>query len=243
MAIKMVQLLTAKRFSILDNVIGRVNDIAELPQAALDVVASSGRLSNYDLADLELGDGEGTAESPMVRLVLTKLGQLLSALTEAVFSSFELQPFDDVGTEMTFDETMMQVDKSFGLVVSQDKSTSSSQLSFWKLTFPPVSQFVYAFVAAGSLLILLTALHAVSKLRGWTRFNIMRSVLIVLLGIGLGLVPIAIKNKSLDSPIWTLPLIFAVFMVVLMITHAPHPKIKVPETVDLEDGRRSDSEG
>lgn len=81
------------------------------------------------------------------------------------------------------------------------------------------------------MLMLLTILHGVSKRQGWTVFNIMRSVTIGLMGIGLCLVTLLAKgktNKLAETP-WPLPLMCIIFSVVLIVTYIPHPK---PITVE-----------
>lgn len=81
------------------------------------------------------------------------------------------------------------------------------------------------------MLILLTILHGVSKRQGWTVFNILRSVVIGLMGIGLCLVTLLAKgkpNKLAETP-WPLPLMCIIFAVVLIVTYIPHPN---PLTVE-----------
>lgn len=87
------------------------------------------------------------------------------------------------------------------------------------------------------MLLLLTTLHAVSKRRGWTSFNILRSVLVVALGLGLALAPIAITRRSLYTTIWALPSICIVLIIVLVITHVPHPPGDVEEECPLNAQR------
>lgn len=76
------------------------------------------------------------------------------------------------------------------------------------------------------MLILLTILHGVSKRQGWTVFNILRSVIIGLIGVGLCLVTLLAtgkKNQLAETP-WPLPLMCIIFTIVLVVTYIPHPK-------------------
>lgn len=85
---------------------------------------------------------------------------------------------------------------------------------------------MYAFLSAGVMLILLTILHGVSKRQGWTVFNILRSVVIGLMGVGLCLVTLLATGKTnqLAETPWPLPLMCIIFTVVLVVTYIPHPK-------------------
>lgn len=62
-------------------------------------------------------------------------------------------------------------------------------------------------------------------------FNILRSVVIGLMGVGLCLVTLLATgktNKLAETP-WPLPLMFIIFTVVLVVTYIPHP---TPLTVE-----------
>ncbi|KAJ4391875.1 hypothetical protein N0V93_005495 [Gnomoniopsis smithogilvyi] len=190
---------------IMDNVMGRLNDIAQLPD---EVFQTAFRLNLTDASldsDMpQLGDG---ANSSGLRLLISKLGQLLGLLTNVVFSSFDLEVFEDGDGDLGYEETQTFVSEAFDLV------------------------FAYSFVATGLMLLFLTVLHAVSKRHGWTVFNLVRSAVVISIGIGLGLVPIAIQTGPLTSPLWALPVICASLIIVLFITHVPHPRITVREDI------------
>lgn len=90
------------------------------------------------------------------------------------------------------------------------------------------------------MLLLLTALHAISKKQGWTAFNLVRSFLVTSVGIGLCLVPVTVKTSPLHSPIWALPTICGSLMIVLVITHVPHPGT-TSMLEDVPDPERAES--
>lgn len=222
----------------LDSVVGRVNDIAQLPDAVFAELAAGPGVSDADLNNLLLDEGAAAAGSPAAQLLLDKLGQLLAALTKAVLSSFKLKPFDKTSTETIGSlQADTAVAKSFDLVVSQHLATpefSKCRKGPW---LTEKFQFTYAFVASGSMLLLLTALHAVSKRQGWTLFNLLRSFLVTTVGLGLCLIPVTVKASLISSPIWALPVICGSLMIVLVITHVPHPRTGMVEDVrDLERG-------
>ncbi|KAK2614092.1 hypothetical protein N8I77_000950 [Diaporthe amygdali] len=125
---------------------------------------------------------------------------------------------------------MNSVLSNFGMDgIKRDRMSTMPVASYISKKFNLV--FIYAFLSAGVMLMLLTILHGVSKRQGWTVFNIMRSVTIGLMGIGLCLVTLLAKgktNKLAETP-WPLPLMCIIFSVVLIVTYIPHPK---PITVE-----------
>lgn len=70
-------------------------------------------------------------------------------------------------------------------------------------------------------------LHVVSKRKGWTPFNIARTVIILVIGVALPLVCLITTNLTAASNYiessWMLPTLCIAFFVVLVITHLPHP--------------------
>ncbi|KAI0011550.1 hypothetical protein F4779DRAFT_615370 [Xylariaceae sp. FL0662B] len=93
--------------------------------------------------------------------------------------------------------------------------------------------YIYSFACAGIVLIFLTVMHAISKRKGWSPFNISRTAICLLIAIGLGLLAtIASKwdkvaydegaTRFIGSA-WMLPTIALCYFFVLVMTHFPHP--------------------
>ncbi|KAL6801331.1 hypothetical protein GGI42DRAFT_343362 [Trichoderma sp. SZMC 28013] len=109
--------------------------------------------------------------------------------------------------------------------------------------------FIYAFITAGLVLILMTALHAVCKQHGWSIFNILRALITVGMGLGLALTSLLTFNESalsnfLPTP-WPLPTIAICYFVVLVLSHIPEPKqlfIKRKVTMYSTLGKPNDAE-
>lgn len=71
-------------------------------------------------------------------------------------------------------------------------------------------------------------MHALSKNKGWTPFNILRTAICFVIAIGLSLTCIVTTNPAarvafMSSP-WMLPTITICYFAVLVLTHLPHPK-------------------
>jgi hypothetical protein len=137
------------------------------------------------------------------------LVQLFSATIDTVFSNFELEPLPREPRGVT--------DASGAL-----QEAFQSTMRMFNLVF------VFAFLAAGSLVMLLVLLHAASKREGWTPFNILRSVFIGVLGLALMFVTTLSTNTAglhsfFDTP-WPLPMMTLTFVIVLFLTHVPHPR-------------------
>ncbi|KAI1879576.1 hypothetical protein JX265_002530 [Neoarthrinium moseri] len=87
--------------------------------------------------------------------------------------------------------------------------------------------FIYAFACAGIVLLFLIVMHSISKRKGWTPFNIVRTAVCLALALGLSLTPTISLNEAyvgtfMDSP-WMLPTITLCYFVVLILSHVPHP--------------------
>lgn len=144
-----------------------------------------------------------------VREFQDDLVELFSTTIDTIFSNFELEPFERDPAEMK-------------------DAYSAQQEAFEATTRMFNLVFVYAFLAAGTLVILLVLLHAASKREGWTPFNILRSVFIGVLGLALMFVTILSTNATslhsfFDTP-WPLPMMTFTFVIVLFLTHVPHPR-------------------
>ncbi|KAI1073939.1 hypothetical protein F5B20DRAFT_474933 [Whalleya microplaca] len=93
--------------------------------------------------------------------------------------------------------------------------------------------FIYSFACAGIVLLFLTVMHAISKRKGWSPFNIFRTAFCLLIAVGLGLLTtIASKSDAVlhdqgaarfIGSTWMLPTITICYFVVLIMTHFPHP--------------------
>lgn len=136
------------------------------------------------------------------------LVELFSTTIDTIFSNFELEP-ERKPSVMT-------------------DAASAQREAFEATTRMFNLVFVYAFLAAGTLVIILVLLHAASKREGWTPFNILRSVFIGVLGLALMFVTILSTNTAslhsfFDTP-WPLPMMTFTFVIVLFLTHVPHPR-------------------
>ncbi|QYS96798.1 hypothetical protein H0G86_004037 [Trichoderma simmonsii] len=93
--------------------------------------------------------------------------------------------------------------------------------------------FIYAFITAGLVLILMTVLHVVSQQHGWSIFNILRALITVGMGLGLALTSLLTFNQDalanfLPTP-WPLPTITICYFAVLVLSHIPEPKQLFPK--------------
>jgi hypothetical protein len=132
--------------------------------------------------------------------------ELIYSVVNSLFVSFEIDPFEDMEEN--------DPDKIQSLAVDDLNER-----------FRVV--FKYSYVTAGLVLTLMVFMYAITKRRDWTPFITFRTVLFMLLGLGLALVDLITKNEErvdnyLFTP-WLLPTICIVFFVVLLLTHLPHP--------------------
>ncbi|KAL6876815.1 hypothetical protein J3F83DRAFT_769859 [Trichoderma novae-zelandiae] len=122
---------------------------------------------------------------------------------------------------------------SFSLAAPVDEPPSTDVQSAAEAAYLATSHkfgtvFIYAFITAGLVLILMAALHVVCKQRGWSVFNILRAMFTVGMGLGLALISLLTFNQGalsnfLPTP-WPLPTIAICYFVVLVISHVPEPK-------------------
>ncbi|KAH7327756.1 bacterial low temperature requirement A protein-domain-containing protein [Stachybotrys elegans] len=104
--------------------------------------------------------------------------------------------------------------------------------------------FVYVYLCAGIVLLLLMFMHILSRRRGWSLFNILRTAFVFLIGLALSLTSLLALNRTLvtnfiDSP-WLLPTVTICYVLVLVLTHLPHPPrifIAHTELSEMERGR------
>ncbi|KAM0425642.1 hypothetical protein ACHAPT_009174 [Fusarium lateritium] len=111
--------------------------------------------------------------------------------------------------------------------------------------------FIYAFVAAGSTLLLLSAMHLLQKPKGWSVIHLIRLGFLTVAGVALCLVAlVATNDKMADDMImkpWQLPIMAAVYLVALLGSHLPNPRgLKASHSSQVEMGERdkpSDTSG
>lgn len=179
-----------------------LKNVSSLPQELWDEISTKAGHANESFVS-------SGAFKDSLREFQDDLVELFSITIDTIFSNFELEPFEREPTEMT-------------------DATSAQREAFEATTRMFNLVFVYAFLAAGTLVILLVLLHAASKREGWTPFNILRSVFIGVLGLALMFVTTLSTNATslhsfFDTP-WPLPMMTFTFVIVLFLTHVPHPR-------------------
>ncbi|KAI1776616.1 hypothetical protein F4818DRAFT_354516 [Hypoxylon cercidicola] len=139
--------------------------------------------------------------------------ELLNTMVNAVYNAFEIAPpEDDKPTdqpEYFQSETAMSISRRFILI------------------------YIYLFACAGIVLLMMTIMHVISKRKGWTPFNIFRTVICIAVSIVLALLTIIASNEdavfrdehytSFIGSVWMLPTITLCYFGVLILTHIPHP--------------------
>ncbi|KAF3061119.1 hypothetical protein GL218_03734 [Daldinia childiae] len=138
---------------------------------------------------------------------------LMNTMLNAVYNAFEIDPPEGEGDgpkpEYWQSEAAVAVAKRFRLV------------------------YIYAFACAGIVLLILTIMHIISKRRGWTPFNILRTAVCISISIVLALLTLVVANQdavfrgdrrtAFYGSSWMLPTITISYFVVLVLTHLPHP--------------------
>ncbi|KAI3328234.1 hypothetical protein F4824DRAFT_428462 [Ustulina deusta] len=84
--------------------------------------------------------------------------------------------------------------------------------------------YQFTFVAAGLTLILMAFLSSILRPRGsWNLFIFLRVGLFILIGIGISLLTLILRDANSNYPIspWLLPTLSLIFFVVLILTHFP----------------------
>jgi hypothetical protein len=83
------------------------------------------------------------------------------------------------------------------------------------------------FVCAGVVLGLLMLMHLLSKQKGWSWFNIVRTAIVFAIGLALGLVALVATSPALVRDYlltaWQVPAVTICYLFVLLLTHLPHP--------------------
>lgn len=190
------------RTSVSEAVMATLQNVSRLPQELWDELSTKAGPANESFVS-------SGALADSVREFQDDLVGLFSTTIDTIFSNFELEPFEREPAEMT-------------------DGPSAQREAFEATTRMFNLVFVYAFLAAGTLVILLVLLHAASKREGWTPFNILRSVFIGVLGLALMFITTLSTNATslhsfFDTP-WPLPMMTFTFVIVLFLTHVPHPR-------------------
>ncbi|XXG98874.1 hypothetical protein Hte_005204 [Hypoxylon texense] len=139
--------------------------------------------------------------------------ELLNTMVNAVYNAFEIAPpeedKDATQPEFQQSEIAMSIVRRFILI------------------------YIYLFACAGIVLLMMTIMHVISKRRGWTPFNIFRTVVCIVTSIVLALLTVIASNEdavfrdenytSFIGSVWMLPTITISYFAVLVLTHLPHP--------------------
>ncbi|KAH8892634.1 hypothetical protein GQ53DRAFT_781293 [Thozetella sp. PMI_491] len=135
--------------------------------------------------------------------------ELLFSIFNSLLASFEIQPFDNITGVSTSDEASYQ------------------QAIYLENGVRFKTVFYYSFVAAGSVIILLNILFVVSRTEVWRPWHYIRTAINILMGIGLCLVSLVLKNTDMAANYgptpWVLPTACLTFFVMLIFNHLPHP--------------------
>ncbi|CAH0057568.1 unnamed protein product [Clonostachys solani] len=127
------------------------------------------------------------------------------------------------------------ISEAFGLSVEASSKKSGASASWEDAELAAIEAtnrrigtiFTYLFISAGIVLMLLMVMNILSKTKGWTRFNMIRTGLVFAIGAGISLLSAIQTNAKLmsrfiNSP-WQLPTIAIAYFCVLILTHLPHP--------------------
>ncbi|KAF7557544.1 hypothetical protein G7Z17_g553 [Cylindrodendrum hubeiense] len=178
------------------------------------------------------------------------------AIPDSFWSETDLEETDSTYQSWAYGYTKVSntlvhaIADAFGLSVDIEDEKSSSESEFDNPELEAVKStanrlvliFIYVFLSAGLVLILLMLMHILSKRRGWTLFNMFRVAIVFAIGLGLSLVALVGTNDKYTANFlltpWQLPTITICYLVVLILTHLPHPprifiKRSEVETVEL----------
>ncbi|PON22882.1 hypothetical protein TGAM01_v208137 [Trichoderma gamsii] len=143
------------------------------------------------------------------------MDSLQTAMYNSIFSTFEIDLEGEISKE----------NEEQGI---EDTSTNAQFAS--QVTDETLERyflvFTYGYVAAGLCLALMTLLAVVARVTPWKPWPVIRTIIIFLLALGMGLVALLRTNDDklnayLDTP-WLLPTLCIAWGVVLILTHVPH---------------------
>lgn len=208
-------------------------DKTSVTEGVMEILQNVSRLPDELWKELSNRAGEagesslsGGAMTDSLHEFQDDLVELFSSTIDTIFSNFELDPFEGKSTNTTD-------------AFSAQKEAFEATTRMFNLVF------VYAFLAAGTLVIILVLLHAASKREGWTPFNILRSGFIGVLGLALMFVTLLSTNATslhsfFDTP-WPLPMMTFTFVIVLFLTHVPHPRTFLGYAAPVDDTPMEDT--
>lgn len=171
----------------------------------------------------------------------TSLAAILSTMANALFQTFgidvneelrEATPQDETGSDILNGEfqaeNFLEIWERYELIVSIPPLFTIKCIN---ITADPSKQFAFGYIAAGVVLFLMTLLTIATHIAPWRPWSIIRTIIMVLISIGLGSVSAIYYNNShkqnyLNSP-WLVPTITLGWLMVLVLAHAhnfPDPR-------------------
>ncbi|KAK5987937.1 hypothetical protein PT974_12073 [Cladobotryum mycophilum] len=172
-------------------------------------------LAKFEQTDSEAVFGNGTAAESLLEIVTV----ILSSMSNAVFETFEIEMGAEIKTKGSEGS-----ESTAGVVPN---ANAQFQIKVQAKTWQRYRLvFAYGYIAAGSALILMTVLTIVSRIHPWKVWPLIRTIIYILLGIGVGLVAILFyhPDQALDFLFssWVLPTVTFLWFAVLCITHIGH---------------------
>ncbi|ORY65271.1 uncharacterized protein BCR38DRAFT_294854, partial [Pseudomassariella vexata] len=165
-----------------------------------NILQNIGNITNWFWSSNETG-------FPEINQRFTRdIDNLFVTVINSIFVNFKVDPFED--------------NEEVDPVKMQYKAYTETNNRF-------ILVFQYTYTTAGITLIVMTMLYVLTKRQGLTPYNILRTSLFLVLGIGLSLVTLVSIRDShgrvfIRSP-WLLPTLCIVFLCVLILTHLPKP--------------------
>ncbi|KAL6817573.1 hypothetical protein V8C40DRAFT_76136 [Trichoderma camerunense] len=161
--------------------------------------------------DYELPDDENTV------IFYNLFTSLLNAMENSVFAVFEID----------LQKEALKEEREKGGSGEEQQSLSQNGAQIDEATWERYNLvFTYGYIAAGACLALMVLLSIIARVTPWKPWPVIRSIIYLLLALGMGLV--ALLNLSddklntfLNTP-WLLPTLCIAWTVVLLLTHIHH---------------------
>ncbi|ORY58214.1 uncharacterized protein BCR38DRAFT_461007 [Pseudomassariella vexata] len=158
-------------------------------------------------------DESESEDGPMAMRWKRGLEELFKHMVDCIYNAFDIEAPEKDQEDSSGGET--------GLYSPEE--TTQAITSRFRLVF------IYAFACAGIVLLFLTVMHIISKRKGWSPFNIIRTAICIVISVGLALVTTLATNADrpagfIGSP-WMLPTITLSYFAVLLLSHLPHPPV------------------
>ncbi|KAH8881009.1 hypothetical protein GQ53DRAFT_520559 [Thozetella sp. PMI_491] len=154
---------------------------------------------------------EVNEDDPLYKDLENALEYLVKTVFNSLLANFDIEGAFKEASEQGFDGTEQELQDE---VYEQNASRLNTV-------------FLYAFISAGIVLLLMNLLYVVSRTKRFTPFNYFRTTLNTLFAVGLCLVSLVNNNddraEAYESSPWMLPTICLVFFIVLIVNHLPHP--------------------